>query len=135
MAADILLRDRHALGRALQAFRKISPWHANEVREMLRSDGWTETAKHCAQHLQRTEQNLTTSEVPPCELHEETIGGITQIWMADPEGIDLKRAEIAMLLRKLLRLGLSRYEPSPERACRAAEERRRALTAPTGDVA
>lgn len=92
---------------------------------MLRSDGWTETAMHRARRCQQIEQNLTSEEAPRCELREETIGGITQGWMADPEGVDQRRAEMATLVRRLLHNGLSRYEPSPERACEAAEQRKR----------
>ena len=51
----------------------------------------------------------------PCELRAETISGLTEIWMADPRGRDMRRAEMVMLLRRLLYNGLSRYEPSPER--------------------
>jgi hypothetical protein len=66
--------------------------------------------------MQQIEQNLTDEEVPPCELCEVTIGGLTEIWMVDPEGVDMRRGEMVMLLHRLLRNGLSRYEPSPERA-------------------
>jgi hypothetical protein len=45
--------------------------------------------------------------------------------MADPESVDQRRPEMVTLLRRLLHNGLSRYEPSPERACEAAEQRRR----------
>ena len=47
--------------------------------------------------------------------------------MADPEGVDQRRPEMVMLLRSLLYYGLSRYEPSPQRAYEAAEQRRRDL--------
>jgi hypothetical protein len=103
MPTQLPQTDVHALGRALQATVR----HADEVREMLRSDGWTETAKYCARRCQQIEQN--------------------QVWMADPEGVDQRRPEMVMLLRSLLYYGLSRYEPSPQRAYEAAEQRRRDL--------
>jgi hypothetical protein len=31
---------------------------------------------------------LKDFEAPPCEIRAETIGGLTEIWMADPRGID-----------------------------------------------
>jgi hypothetical protein len=121
--------DVRALGRALQTYRKLSPRHADEVRDLLRNDGWVEAAKYCALFVEKIEQNLTTSEMAPCELREETIGGLTEVWMADPEGVDQRRPEMVTLLRWLLHNGLSRYEPSPERACEAAEQRRRSSMA------
>ena len=104
MSTELSRTDVRALGRALQAFRKISVRHAAEVTEMLRSDGWTETAKYCALRCQQIEQGLSTEELAPCELRED--GGIT---LAEP------RPEMVTLLHRLQHNGLSRYEPSPER--------------------
>ena len=130
--------DVHALGRALQAYRRMSVLHDAEVRDMLRNDGWRATAMYCARRCQHIALGLKEGELAPCELREQTIGGIRQVWMADPRGIDQRRAEMAMLLRRLLHLGLSRYEPHPTKAIEAAEARRRELrvaTEPTGDAA
>ena len=130
MAKNLPRVDVHALGRALQVYRKH---HADEVHEMLVNDGWRPTAIYCARRCQHIALALKDCELSPCELKAERIGNLCEIWMADRRGIDLRRAQMVMLLRRMLHLGLSRYEPSPERACRAAEERRRALTTPTGE--
>ena len=50
---------------------------------------------------------MKAGELAPCELKLETIGGLTQVWMADPRGIDMRRAETVMVLRHLLHLKLS----------------------------
>jgi hypothetical protein len=68
MTTELSRTDVHALGRALQAYRKLSARHAAEVSEMLRSDGWNETAMYCAKRCQKIALNLTSSEMAPCEL-------------------------------------------------------------------
>jgi hypothetical protein len=61
-----------------------------------------------------------------------------EIWLVDPAGIDQRRGEMGILLRRLQRNGLSRFEPGPVRAWEAAEQRQRELgvaTEPSGDAA
>jgi len=77
---------------------------------------------HCGQAFAR-ELAVKTSQIPP--------------WLAVAEGIDEHRPLTASTLRQLLRLGLSRFEPSPLKAIENERERRKALgiAAPTGDAA
>jgi hypothetical protein len=115
MTAELSRTDIHALGRALQTYRKFSARNAVEVRDILRSDGWTQTARYCAKKCQQREQKLSYEETPPCDLELDER-------LAEP---DACRDAMAALLRRLFRNGLSRWEPSPERACQQAEQQRR----------
>jgi hypothetical protein len=83
------LHDRHALGRALQVYRKA---HADEVRDMLVNDGWRPTAIYCARRCQHIALGLKDFELAPCELKAEKIGDLCEIWMIDRRGTDQRRA-------------------------------------------
>jgi hypothetical protein len=93
----------------------------------------------CVDAVQRIALDLPVSSLTPCELRAEKVGGLgPEIWLVDPAGVDEFRWLSASTLRSLLRLGLSRYEPSPARAIEAEAERRKALgmaTEPAGDAA
>jgi hypothetical protein len=129
------------LNKSLAAFKKLSPRSRAEISALQLRCGWRAAAIHAAIVCQRITLNLPSGSLSPCELKAEKIGGLgPQVWMVDIDGDppDEFRWLSASTLRSLLRLGLSRYEPSPLRAIEAEEARREALgvaTEPTGDAA
>jgi hypothetical protein len=128
-------RDVAALNKALGAFRGLSPRARAEISELQLRCGWRATAIHASMRCQRIALGLPDTSLTPSELKAEKVGGLgPEIWLADPAGIDEFRWLSASTLRSLLRLGLSRYEPSPAHAVEQEQARRKALgvaTAPS----
>jgi hypothetical protein len=129
---DLPRVDHDALVRCVSLYKRLSPRAAAELSAMILRVGWHAGACHTARRLQQISLGLGQFEAAPCELKEQTIGGIKQLWMVDPSGVDQRRGEMVMVLKQLLHYGLSRYEPHPPRAIEAAEMRRQA---PSGDAA
>jgi len=54
---------------------------------------------------------------------ERIDGNLNEIWLVDRHGIDEHRTEVAMLLKRMLYYGVSRFSPRPIQECEAAEAR------------
>ena len=108
-----------------------------EVRRLLVEHGWRATALHCCRMCQQASLKLPSISLTPSELKPENVGGLTEIWLVDRHGRDAHRTEVAMLLKKMIHFGVSKYSPRPVQECEAAEERRRELrmAEPSGDAA
>src|SRR5262245_65436823 len=97
--------DKAALELALKTVleNRADPGRANQVREMLREDGWEYAAKFCSSLLQRQRLQLRPWDLrPPCR--SEANDG----------------SEAGQLLAQMLAAGMSRYDPDPLSALEGA---------------
>jgi hypothetical protein len=86
---------------------------------MLAEREWDDVAHSCCYHRQYSALNLLPWQSPPC-------------WVDDPDQ-DLStpqhptegRHEAALLTKKMLALGISRYHPDPVGAIEAAKKTKR----------
>src|SRR3989442_1298857 len=99
--------DAEALERAIALTRQESPGRRDQIESMLQERDWLQVATFCAYCCQDTDLKLKPWEVVPC-------------WIEDPDLVlqevrsaDLgQRRRAARLLKKLLKLGLSKFEPT-----------------------
>ena len=114
--------DRNALERAIEITKAESPGRAAQIASKLKDESWrsvAEFAAYCCQH-----RALATR---PWELAPVSVDEDDPI----PDGDDHRRTGRAIkLLRRLLRAGLSRFEPQPLEALAKME----AIEPPTADV-
>ena len=88
--------DKAALELALETvLQGKEPGRADQVRKMLREDGWEYTAKFCSSLLQRQRLQLKPWDKPPCRLNA-------------PDD-----SEAGRLLAQMLAAGMSRFDPDP----------------------
>jgi hypothetical protein len=88
--------DKAALELALNTVLEgKEPGRADQVRTMLREDGWEYAAKFCSSLLQRQRLQLKPWDRPPCRSE------------ADDD------SEAGRLLAQMLAAGMSRFEPDP----------------------
>jgi hypothetical protein len=106
--------DLAALERALVACRAEGPARAGQLDSMLASDSWERVAKFAAFSVQIDSLGLMPCQKPPCQTRLETA-------LLEPFGDQRGSREAAEILRKLLVLGLSRFEPDPIGAIADAE--------------
>jgi hypothetical protein len=94
--------DKAALQRALDvALESEEPGRANQIREMLKENGWLYAARFSSYHLQMNQLQLRPWDRPPCRLEA-------------PDDSPAGR-----LLRKMLACGMSKHDPEPMRALKA----------------
>lgn len=100
--------DRDALERSLQlALASDEPGRRDQIKRKLKKDDWIEAAETAAYGCQRRVLGLKPWQSPPC--YGDAFPG--------HDG----HANAAVLLRKLLDAGLSRWEPDPVAALAAIE--------------
>jgi hypothetical protein len=102
--------DVAALERALAACRAGEPMRRGQLEAMIQEGGWRSAGRAAAYGLQIKNLHLKPHQLPPCVIDENNP-------RSDEE------ASAAMLLRRMISLGLSRYEPDPLAAIEAAEAR------------
>jgi hypothetical protein len=109
--------DREAMARAIECRSREGGAAAAQIEEMLASEPWEEVGEFAAYACQVASLRLRPWQVPPCAVR---VGDV------DAPG-DEHRAigAAAKLLRALLALGLSRFEPDPGAALELAETARR----------
>jgi len=108
--------DRAALILAInETLKEPDQNRVEQVRGMLDDPQrpWSETARFCSYHGQMQALRLRPWEEPPC-------------YPDDPEYMEQVRrshigAEAVALIRRMLKLGISRYHPDPMMALAAAE--------------
>jgi hypothetical protein len=111
--------DREALDRALRMARAESVEEREHLDRVMAREGWQGAAESAVYHLQDRALKLRPWQPPP-------------YWIRDLEG-DLAagddgisgRYRAALLTQRLLRAGLSRFEPDPLGALERAESARR----------
>jgi hypothetical protein len=107
--------DIEALKRAFELGCKESAEYREHLEAIARQSGWDAAAEGAAYHFQI--QGLQPWECPPSSCtHAEVV---------NEHMYGHKRKEIA-LRRRLLRAGLSLFEPHPTEALKQAERKRRA---------
>jgi hypothetical protein len=114
--------DRAALERALAACRSEGPARAGQLDSMLASDPWERVAKFAAYSVQIDSLGLMPWQKPPCQTRLE-------VALCEPFGDTRGLREAGEILKRLLSLGLSKYEPAPIEAILDAEQQRPARAA------
>ena len=125
--------DREALTRALEIVRnrpeKEDPGRREQVDHLMKHEGWFTAADFCCYCCQ--------SELIRPRLWQPTPRDITDIEGTLAKGDDGLGGSYraALLLKRMLAAGLSRYEPRPVEALAAAKEaRQRANSEPAPTV-
>jgi hypothetical protein len=112
--------DREALERAIDMARRESPAQRKQIDDMLAKDGWDETARFAAYACQDGNLKLAPWQMPPCWIR----GNLDALLAAPVTGHDHRgQRQAALLLKRLLAAGLSKYEPDPEAALAKAERK------------
>ena len=110
--------DRDALVRAFDIARR-DPVQRRQVDEWLAKSGsWEEVAESCAAHCQSISLDLMPWQLGPL-YYANDLDAVLREPFGDPSG----RREAGEVIKKLLALGLSKFEPDPIAAIVAAEQR------------
>jgi hypothetical protein len=110
--------DIEALARAYKIAHAESPEYAAHLDAIAHQSGWDEASEAAAYHLQVESLQLKCFECPPSSCR----GSIDVV---NDMVYGSRRKEVA-LRRRLLRAGLSLFEPFPHAALKEAERKRRA---------
>jgi hypothetical protein len=103
--------DREALERAIELAKAEGPAQRQQIDDSLRERGWDRTARFAAYACQDSNLKLRPWQMAPCQLR----GDVDACLAAT--GHDYRgRRQAALLLKRLLAAGLSRFEPDPETA-------------------
>jgi len=134
---DLTEGDRAALQLALDltlAGDPEGPVRAKQVRGMLQGDGpylpprpWREVAEFCSYCQQHERLGILFGEAP-CEIDEADIEAIVKAGpkpAVDGSGIDISNYPSALMLKRMLAYGVSRYHPNPLAAIEAATKAKR----------
>jgi hypothetical protein len=113
--------DKAALARAIEIARK-DPGERRRIDEKLANgEDWDDVAGRCACWCQHDALALMPWQLPPI-YYAAHLDSVLREPFGDPSG----RREAGEVLKKLLALGLSRFEPDPLGALEQAEAKRRA---------
>jgi|SRR5215831_18160582 len=125
-------RDPEALTRAIEIARNSGePGLREQIDRLMERDGWGATAEFCVYCCQRELIRPRLWQPTPADIDPAEIETIIS---RGNDGVNGNFAA-ATLLKRMLRAGLSRYEPRPVEALAAAKEaRRRADSEPTPAV-
>src|SRR5262245_12242055 len=106
---DVILSslDKDALERAIDICRTKTAAGREQIEDMLATDPWFEAATFAAYSCQMDSLDLKPWQSPPCWI-DDVVGDIN----AGNDGIGGQYAA-AKLLRRMLDLGISRFEPDP----------------------
>jgi hypothetical protein len=120
--------DKAALERAL-ALRRDSgePGRREQIDELLQGEGWFSTADFCATGCQRKNLRIKMWEPCPAEIPIDEIAGIIAAGRDGKSGY----FAAAKLLKRMLLLGISRFEPDPLTAIDRAKAKQSAAPAPS----
>jgi hypothetical protein len=94
--------DRDALKLAIEMIRAAGGTQAAQIEDKIKDQGWIEAGKFASYCCQFTNLSLKPWETPVC--------------CAEPDGDD----PASLLLRRLRRVGVSRWHPHPLQALSAA---------------
>jgi hypothetical protein len=116
MMTELSPIDIDAINRAIELQLKREPAQVEQVKFKLAHNDRLEVGCFCAASLQRQDLELPPWEVPPCSLDPDRVNQIIDA------GVTARDYTSAVILRQLVQLGLSGYDPTP----RASIERARA---------
>jgi len=115
MTRPTALTDREALVRAIATVRQMGPADCKQIDEKLKEEPWREAAEFAAYSAQCHTLRLKPWQSPPC-------------WIEDVEGTIAKGNDgisgnyvAALLLKRMLGHGISKYEPDPISALERTE--------------
>ncbi|SRR5258705_8493136 len=106
--------DRDALERALAACRAESAARAKQLDSKLASEPWERVAQFASYCVQGRALDLPPWQSPPCRINLASA-------LREPFGDTRGLREGGEILKKMLALGLSRFEPDPLAAIAEAE--------------
>jgi hypothetical protein len=109
--------DREALKRAVELACAESPGRARQIRDMLETGPWKAAATFAAECCQSRLLRLKPWQDPPCYADGDPDA------IPNSDGIG-ETAEAHALLHRMLRAGLSRWEPDPLAALAKVEAAR-----------
>jgi hypothetical protein len=113
MKTPLTPTDRDALSRAIAAARAEDAGRRKQIDSMLADEPWESVAVFAASCAQSKSLGLMPWQLPPFRA---SLADLDQ-----PPGDPSGRRESAELLQRLLRAGLSPFEPDPLRAIEQAE--------------
>lgn len=115
--------DRAALTAAVAAARAQDEGRREQIDDFLRdrTRTWQDTAEFAAYSCQMTTLGLRPWQTPPCWIEPADINKYLTDASSDKSG----EREAAELLQRMLRLGVSRFDPDPLHAIAAAEAARK----------
>jgi hypothetical protein len=112
---DLPAADRDALKRAMQIAQR-DPLRAEQLQKKLEDEEWTEVAMFAAYGCQIESLSLRPWQSPPAHIDENA---------DEPENPEREPDTAARkLLRRMLRAGVSRFDPDPLTALQRAAKRR-----------
>jgi len=112
--------DRAALERAIELKRDRSPADRREIDERLKTRPWFEVAVDAVYCCQRS---LIAPRLWQKQPHDIEVDEIETIIARGPDGLG-GEYQAAKLLRRMLKAGLSKFEPQPLQALAEAKARR-----------
>jgi hypothetical protein len=107
-------RDREAMRRAVETLLRTEPDWRDQIAAMLQSQPWEQVGLFASICCQVRALHVKPHECALAETHD----------VAEPSEVYSYRASEVALLRKMLSLGLSKYEPDPIAALQRAERER-----------
>jgi hypothetical protein len=123
--------DAEAFTRAIKLYRGMSRENSEQVDFWQKRDGWLQAARYCAANCQKSLVRPKLWLQLPMYIEPSDIETIIA------QGPDRRgKYQAARMLRKMLRAGLSRYEPQPIEALKALAIRRaqQPATAPSAST-
>jgi hypothetical protein len=114
--------DIEACERAIAIMRNSGPDRAEQLDRLLQEDDWQGAADLAVYHCQRELIRPRLWQPTPADIDPADIEAI----IAKGDDGKAGRFVAAKLLRKMLRAGLSRFEPQPIEALAAAKAKRSA---------
>jgi hypothetical protein len=114
---DFTKIDLAALKLAVQMQEMRSESHRVQIKAKLADEDFWSVAKFAAYSQQCQNLRLKPWETPPCHVDEDQDYG-------DPAYDHGKKNRAQALLRKMIKLGVSRYDPDPLAAIAAVRNRR-----------
>ena len=112
--------DRDALDQCIRLVLDEGPDESHVVREYLKENDWWGAASQACYHRQIDHLQLD-AESPPCWIDENEIDQI----IARGPGNHNNDYSGALLLQKMLALGVSKWQPQPIDAVAAAQHKRK----------
>lgn len=122
--------DRAALARAVDLTLRDDPPDPGRVRqvsEMLAERDWFAVASFCAYHQQMSRLRLGPHQQPPCWLFGNE-DRIIALGRAGSTGVNFDY-DAARLTKRMLRCGVSPYDPDPVAAVARAKQKVSGLVA------
>jgi hypothetical protein len=110
--------DKQAFARAIEMARAHDEGRRQQIDDFLRTRAFEDVGRFAAYGCQMRALRLPPWAYPPCWINEAEIDAIIARG-DDPHG----RFVAAKLLKRMLEVGVSKYDPDPMRAIEAATKK------------